>query len=1018
MKIVIYKNNIDNRFNELDISYKKIKLNNNEIKDIIEINELVSKFNIKVLDLLENILKNFYQLYRTSKIIDNNIILIEVDNYNLVYYLKSTYPKNDILIDNNELNIEKLFYNMINKNTQKSHSLIIERNQILNDTEDGRNILEKILNLDIDNTYCITIKERKDRQKSVSVQCSQLGLSFDFVKVEKNKENPEKGCLESHILCIKDAKLNGYKNVLIMEDDVKFNGSLLRLYLNELKIKVPEDFDIFYLGYNVNDGYKYDNNIMKICSSQCAHCYIVNEKIYDYILENIEKDWTTFPIWSKRNNFEKQVNFNCRAVDLFYGKLVSNLDNSYGLYPMLCHQLDSFSDIENRVVSYTNMLNKKSLIMYGNFKYDFNTFFINLDKRKDRLNNFNQKYGKFISKYQRFPAIDGSTHELTEKEEELFDLTNFPNNIKNPYHSHGFKAGIIGCGLSHFQLWEIISNHQGFKEDDFVLILEDDIELCDDFIIKFNNLLDNLVNDKEWDINYLGFTDYKDHNDIKINDKNLIKFSGVRRLNGGGTFGYIIRKKGAQRLIEIAKKNKIQQAIDWFMIEQFDKIVCYKCEPELIFSKVQNNIKGGDSDVQNMPQKIKFKKNDEELGLPSMGLEDIPEDDPLNEPEPIIEKKEEEKIDNNFLEVLINNDTYFKNSSNKLFKIIDDILYFYGYIENNKIIESNIARHKINHQIKKTFNKEHILFYIDEKLPYYLRKYIETFSNKYNVIIIGKELYNIKINNVIYIHKHKDNLLNNIINSFQIKKIIITNFDYFLYTEKKEDQEVFYLHNTINFFPTYKNKKLKNNGISLTKNFMHNIDKLLFFSNDELQYFKKFLNINNIDNSLLISYNIPKNEKNIDLRSKKNLITCYDKHPGQITRFFEQFKKSFKNDFKLVIFNNDIQLPSSYIIVEKRNEINLAKYLKISKIFMTFETLDNTYFNILTAINYNCLCLIPKYYKEISNKTIAFDIFNNENFKTLINILNNQTKMKIYNIIFPKIIESHMKNKNIDLFKN
>ena len=1002
MKIVIYKNNLNNRFDELNIQYKKIKLNNEEIKKIIEINELCNNFGIEVIDLLEKILKNHYK-------INHDIILIQVENYNLSHYFQSTYHKNNILIENNELNdnkITKLFYNVINKNTEKS-SLKMERNQILNDTEDGRNILEKILNLDIDNTYCITIKERKDRQKIVSLQCSQLGLSFDFVKVEKNKENPEKGCLESHMLCIKDAKLNGYKNVLIMEDDVKFNGPLLKMYLEQFKIKVPENFDIFYLGYNINDGYKYDDNIMKIISSQCAHCYIVNEKVYDYILDNVAKDWTKFPIWQKRNSFEKQVNFNCRAVDLFYGKIVSDLGNSYGLYPMICHQLDSFSDIENKMVSYTNLLNKKSLIMSSNFKHNFNIFFVNLEKRKDRLTNFNNKYGKYISKYQRFPAIDGSTHELTDKQIELFDLTNFPNKIKNPYHSHGFQAGVIGCALSHYALWELIANHNNFEEDDFVLILEDDIEICDNFIMDFNNLLDELVNDKEWDITYLGFTDYKNHKDTKISEK-LIKFSGIRRLNGGGTFGYIIRKKGAQKLIQIANENKIQQAIDWFMIEQFDKLTCYKCEPELIFSKVQNNIKGGDSDVQNRTQKIKF--ND---GL----LEDIPANDPLNEPlKPLEKPLEEDDLSSNYKEVLIQDDIYFKNNTNKLFKIIDDNLIFYGISENNKIIETNIARHNFNHQIKQQFDREHILFYIDGKIPYYLRKYIETFKEKYNVIILGKELYNIKINDIIYIHKHKDNLLNIIINSFKIKKIIITNFDYFLYTDKKEDHQVFYLHNTINFFPEYKNKKLKNNGISLIKNYMHNIDKILFFSNDELENFKKYLNITNIENSLLISYNIEKNNNFVNLKDKKDFIICYDKHPGQITRFFETFKKSFPNNYKLIIFNNDIQIPSEHIIVEKRNEHMLKKYLKISKLFMTFETLDNTYFNILTAINYNCLCIIPKYYKELSNKTISFDIFNQGNFQDLVNTLKNKTKMKIYNVIFPKIIESHMKNNNINIF--
>ena len=41
------------------------------------------------------------------------------------------------------------------------------------------------------------------------------------------------------------------------------------------------------------------------------------------------------------------------------------------------------------------------------------------------------------------------------------------------------------------------------------------------------------------------------------------------------------------------------------MIEQFDTVVSYKCEPELIFSAVTNSTNKGDSDVQNRTNQIK-----------------------------------------------------------------------------------------------------------------------------------------------------------------------------------------------------------------------------------------------------------------------------------------------------------------------------------------------------------------------------------------------------------------------------
>ena len=185
----------------------------------------------------------------------------------------------------------------------------------------------------------------------------------------------------------------------------------------------------------------------------------------------------------------------------------------------------------------------------------------------------------------------------------MFDLKNYPIKQKNPYSHHGYKAGVLGCALSHYTVWKKFTEMKEYSDDSYILVLEDDIELCDDFNEKIKNLLYELENDKKWGMTFIGFTDYKDFGDVKISDK-LIRLSDQTRINGGGAFAYLIRKSAAKKLIENSKKYKIQQAIDFWMIEQFDDIISYKCHPELIFSAIANNIKGSDSDVQNSNQKI------------------------------------------------------------------------------------------------------------------------------------------------------------------------------------------------------------------------------------------------------------------------------------------------------------------------------------------------------------------------------------------------------------------------------
>ena len=251
--------------------------------------------------------------------------------------------------------------------------------------------------------------------------------------------------------------------------------------------------------------------------------------------------------------------------------------------------------------------NFQYLIIQKNNDFNYVTLMVNLNRRSDRIENFYntyiKKYPNFFKKLIRFPAVDGKTYDFKD-DMHLFNLRQLPFKAqRNPYQNHGYKAGVLGCALSHFNIWKKLVETDQQKENDFILVLEDDIKLCDNFDIKLNELLNDLNKDEKWGICFVGFTDYKDFGDTKISDK-LIQFSGETRLNGGGTFAYLIRKKGARKLVENALKYKIQQAIDWFMIEQMDEIIMYKCVQDLVFSAVANNDPNSDSDVQNLNHKI------------------------------------------------------------------------------------------------------------------------------------------------------------------------------------------------------------------------------------------------------------------------------------------------------------------------------------------------------------------------------------------------------------------------------
>ena len=75
-----------------------------------------------------------------------------------------------------------------------------------------------------DRVYCISLVNREDRRAAARVQFARVGLAerVEFFLVEKDRENPERGIYESHILCLNRALAEGARHILLFEDDVVF----------------------------------------------------------------------------------------------------------------------------------------------------------------------------------------------------------------------------------------------------------------------------------------------------------------------------------------------------------------------------------------------------------------------------------------------------------------------------------------------------------------------------------------------------------------------------------------------------------------------------------------------------------------------------------------------------------------------------------------------------------------------------------------------------------------------------
>ena len=212
------------------------------------------------------------------------------------------------------------------------------------------------------------------------------------------------------------------------------------------------------------------------------------------------------------------------------------------------------------------------------------TFIVNLIRRVDRKEDTENEFEKAgISEldYEFIEAVDGKELELTDEINTLFLGNDF-----------GSRKGVIGCALSHYNLWKQLVE----SNCNYYTIFEDDIKLCDGFKEKWNKAKNNL---EEIDILFLGYHVLNTNKDEihKSIDKKLNQQLNCQ-LYIGGTYGYIVTQSGAKKLLEYIKNNGIKHGID-YLIKIATELKLYNSQPHIVFSDwVSASDLDVDSDIQ------------------------------------------------------------------------------------------------------------------------------------------------------------------------------------------------------------------------------------------------------------------------------------------------------------------------------------------------------------------------------------------------------------------------------------
>lgn len=233
---------------------------------------------------------------------------------------------------------------------------------------------------------------------------------------------------------------------------------------------------------------------------------------------------------------------------------------------------------------------------------------INLERRPDRKESMIKEFEKQGIKLEEehfFKAVDGKELKLTEELYELFKGNNF-----------NYRPGVIGVALSHLNLWKRLIND---NTTDFYIIMEDDIQLSNNFTKRLNEWI-HFYNNSNHDCTFFGYSMFSKNRYELFDSLNETTAKLRRHLYIGGFFCYVITKAGAEKIVNYITANGIKEAIDHSAIK-CPGLECCEITPQVAFTEWNENGKTIDTDIQNDYESIEIDEkliNDKYVFLKNM----------------------------------------------------------------------------------------------------------------------------------------------------------------------------------------------------------------------------------------------------------------------------------------------------------------------------------------------------------------------------------------------------------------
>jgi GR25 family glycosyltransferase involved in LPS biosynthesis len=139
-----------------------------------------------------------------------------------------------------------------------------------------------------DRIYCISLRTRPDRQREAQAQFDRVGLNgrVEFVLVEPDPTNSERGIFHSHQRCLREGMASGAATVLIFEDDILFDRFKPGTLENAVAfMRSNSDWQVFFLGCFVKSMKTSPfPSVVDIRYRCMAHAYVVTRPLAEKLL--------------------------------------------------------------------------------------------------------------------------------------------------------------------------------------------------------------------------------------------------------------------------------------------------------------------------------------------------------------------------------------------------------------------------------------------------------------------------------------------------------------------------------------------------------------------------------------------------------------------------------------------------------------------------------------------------------------------------------------------------------------